>query len=256
MTEVTPTVDTVPAPVVTTPPAAIVEQKSDATPATPDEQKTLTQEEVNKLVAKRLDRERRKWERERAQPPVTTTPVTPPKVEDFSDAPAYAEALAETKATEIANKREAERHAATVRAAYDEREETARDKYDDFEQVAYNPNVPVTQVMAEAVMRSKVGPEVLYHLGSNPKEAHRIAQLPLTEQAMEIGELSAKLAAAPPVKTVSTAPAPISPVTPAAVAAKTYDTTDPRAAKEMSTSDWIEAERARQRKAAEAKRNR
>ena len=139
-----------------------------------------------------------------------------------------------------------ERQQAEVLESYHEREEKARDKYEDFEQVAYNPRLPITQVMAETIQASDIGPEMAYYLGSNPKEADRIARLSPFLQAKEIGKIEAKLAENPPVKKSSSAPTPISPVTPRGGNARVLDTTDPRSIKEMSTSEWIEAERQRQ----------
>jgi len=136
--------------------------------------------------------------------------------------------------------------------AYHEREEEARVKYDDFEQVAYNPTLRITDVMAQTIQASDLGPDLAYHLGSNPKEAERIARLPPFLQAKEIGKIEAKLADNPPVKKTTSAPAPIAPVTARASSASTYDTTDPRSIKSMSTSEWIEAERQRQIKKLEA----
>ena len=76
------------------------------------------------------------------------------------------------------------------------------------------------------------------------------------EQAKEIGKIEARLASDPPVKKTSNAPAPISPVTARSNGAPSHDTTDPRSIKSMTTSQWIEAERARQMKKYEAQRNR
>ena len=130
--------------------------------------------------------------------------------------------------------------------AYHDKEEEVRGKYDDFDQVAYNPNLPITDVMAETIRASEIGPELAYHLGSNPKEADRIARLSPFLQAKEIGKIEAKLAAEPPQKKISSAPAPISPVTARATNPGVTDTTDPRSTKAMSDSEWIEAERRRQ----------
>jgi hypothetical protein len=219
--------------------------------------KVFTQEELDAAIGKRLAREARKWERERAQAqPPAPTQVVPPNVADFTDAVAYAEALAETKAVELVAKRQAEQEVVALRDSYEDRAEAARDKYDDLEQVAYNPAVPVTKVMAEAVMADELGPEILYHLGSHPSEASRIARLSAVQQAREIGKLSAKLASTPPAKTTSSAPAPITPVAARNGAAKVVDTTDPRATKSMSDAEWIIAENDRRRKRLEAPRNR
>ena len=145
---------------------------------------------------------------------------------------------------------------ATFLESYHEREEEARGKYDDFEQVAYNPKLTITNVMAETIQNSDVGPDVAYYLGTNPKEADRIARLSPFSQAKEIGKIEAKLADNPPVKKTSSAPAPIAPVTARGTSGAAFDTTDPRSTKTMSTSDWIAADRARQAKKWEAQRNR
>ena len=233
---------------------------------TPEEQpveqeatKTFTQEELDAIVGKRLAREQRKWEREQAQrlaeQQARQQPVdlAPEQFETYED---YADALAERKAEELLARREAELQQRALLDAYHEREEAARDKYDDFEMVAYNPELPVTEAMARAIQASDIGPDVLYHLGSNPKDAARISRLDPILQAREIGKIEAQLGAAPPVKKTSNAPAPIAPVTARSNGTPRYDTTDPRSTKSMSTSEWIEAERLRQIKKYEAQRNR
>lgn len=244
---------------------AAVEPVENVTPETHAEEeasKTFTQEELDAIVGKRLAREQRKWEREQQQRlaeqearqrAAAPADVTPDQFDTYDD---YAEALAERKAEELLAKREAARQQAELLEAYHDREEMARDKYDDFEQVAYNPELPVTEVMAQSIQASDVGPDVLYWLGSNPKEAARIARLPTILQAKEIGKIEATMASNPPVRKTSTAPAPIAPVTARSNGTPRFDTTDPRSVKSMSTSEWIEAERLRQIKKYEAQRNR
>lgn len=218
--------------------------------------KTFTQEELDAAIGKRLAREQRKWERENAArqvaQPAPKAAVEPPSADQFASPEAYAEALAEQKAEELLRRREAERQRSEVLESYHEREEEIRSKYDDFEQVAYNPSLSITPVMAETIQASDIGPEVAYFLGSNPKEADRIARLQPFLQAKEIGKIEATLAANPPVKKTTSAPAPISPVTAKSSGQPAYDTTDPRSMKTMSTSEWIEAERMRQIKKMEA----
>jgi hypothetical protein len=219
--------------------------------------KTFSQEELDAIVGKRLAREQRKWEREQAQRLAETqarAPVAPPAADDFESASAYADALADQRAQELLNKREAAKAQAELLDAYHDREEEARSKYDDFEQVAYNPKLPVTDAMAQTIQASEIGPDVIYWLGSNPKEAARISALPGLLQAREIGKIEAKLATNPPVKRTSTAPAPIAPVAARASGSSAYDTTDPRSIKTMSTSEWIEADRQRQIKKLESLR--
>jgi hypothetical protein len=109
-------------------------------------------------------------------------------------------------------------------------------------------------VMAQTIQSSDIGPDLVYHLGSNPKEADRISRLAPILQAKEIGRLEARLAENPVQKRTSGAPEPISPVTARGVGSGSFDTTDPRSIKTMSTSQWIEADRARQMKALQARK--
>jgi hypothetical protein len=219
--------------------------------------KTFTQEELDAAIGKRLAREQRKWEREQAQRAQTSAPLAAPVApEQFDSTDAYVEALAAQKAEQLLEQREQRRQQSELLESYHDREEKAREKYDDFAQVAYNPNLPITDVMAQSIQSSDIGPEMAYHLGANPKEAERISRLSPILQAKEIGKLEAKLAADPPVKKTSNAPTPISPITARSTGSPAYDTTDPRSIKTMSTSDWIEADRQRQIKKMEALRNR
>lgn len=222
---------------------------------TPDEKpakapRVFSQEELDAEVGKRLARQQRKWERENsamhAERLTLRGPVEIPPADQFESPEAYADALALKKAQELVAKRETDREKAQLVEAYHDREEDARTKYDDFEQVAYNPNIRITSSMAETIQASEIGPDVAYFLGSNPKEADRISKLTPLMQAREIGKIEARLASAPPVKKVTTAPEPITPVAARSIGNPTYDTTDPRSLKSMSTSEWIEAERARQ----------
>jgi len=235
----------------------------DITPAeaSTDAPKTFSQEELDAIVGKRLAREQRRWERDQAQKLAEldarrAMPVNPPAPDDFDNAARYAEALAEQKAQEMLRQRDAAQQQAKWLETYHEKEEDARGRYDDFEQVAYNPSLPVTDVMAQSIQASDSGPNIIYWLGSNPKEAERISKLPPFLQAKAIGTIEAKLAADPPVKKTSSAPAPIAPVNARSTSSPAYDTTDPRSVKTMSTSDWIEADRQRQIKKWEASRNR
>ena len=207
--------------------------------------KTFTQEELDAIVSKRLAREQRKWERDRVQQPAQP-PKDIPSVDQFESPEAYADALAEKKARELVAQRDAQQQQTQMLEAYHEREEAAREKYADFEQVAYNPKLPITDVMAQTIQASDVGPEVAYYLGANPQDAARISKLSPFLQAKEIGKIEARLASDPPVKKSSSAPAPITPVGARAAANQSYDTTDPRSTKTMSVSEWIEAERQRQ----------
>jgi hypothetical protein len=249
-------VDSAPAPEVTATPEAIENAPEVAESQTETtEEKKYSQAEIDAMIGKRLAREQRKWEREQQQRAAETQIVKAPSTasaEQFESPEAYAEALAYQRAEELIAKREAAKQQSQVLESYQEREEVARDKYDDFEQVAYNPKLPITNVMAETIQSSDIGPELAYYLGSNPKDAERISRMTPLAQAKEIGKIEAKLANDPPVKRTTSAPAPISPVTARSSGSPSHDTTDPRSIKSMTTSQWIEAERARQIKKQQA----
>ena len=253
-------VDSAPAPEVTATPENAVNapEVAENQPETTEEKK-YSQAEIDAMIGKRLAREQRKWERDQAQRSVETQIVKAAptaSADQFESPEAYAEALAYQKAEELIAKREAAKQHSAVLESYQEREEAARDKYDDFEQVAYNPKLPITDVMAETIQSSDIGPELAYYLGTNPKDAERISRMSPLSQAKEIGKIEAKLAAEPPVKRTTSAPAPISPVTARSSGSPAYDTTDPRSIKTMSDSQWIEAERVRQMKKLQAMANR
>ena len=252
-------VDSAPSPEVTTTPEN-VEQKSviaDESTEQPVEEKKYSQADIDAMIGKRLAREQRKWEREQAQRSVErqVVPSEIPTPDQFQSPNDYADFI-RLEADKLVQQREAAKQQSQVLESYQEREEMARDKYDDFEQVAYNPNLPITNVMAETIQHSEIGPELAYYLGTNPKDAERISRLSPFMQAKEIGKIEAKLADNPPVKKTTSAPAPISPVTARTTGSPALDTTDPRSIKSMTTSQWIEAERLRQTKKWEAQRNR
>lgn len=71
----------------------------------------------------------------------------------------------------------------------------AADKYDDFNDVVFdNKQLPITNMMRDALYECGQGGEVVYHLGKNPAEATRIAGLNLIGQVSAINELSKKFA--------------------------------------------------------------
>ena len=47
----------------------------------------------------------------------------------------------------------------------------------DFQDVIQNSDVPMTQVMQQAIMESESGPKLAYHLATNPEDAERIARM-------------------------------------------------------------------------------
>lgn len=208
-----------------------------------EEPRLFTQEEVDAIAAKTRAQERRRAEREiaqREQQPRTPS-AEPPKPDDYKTAAEYLDALGDWKADHRIAAREQQKQQNEVKATYAEREEGARNKYPDFEEVAYSDHVPITKAMAATIMESEHGPEMAYWLGKNLKAAERIAGLSPLAQAKELGKIEATLAPkTATVKQSTSAPAPIAPVGARSTPA-TYSTSDPRSTKTMSTSEWIEA---------------
>lgn len=182
--------------------------------------KSGVQDRINTLTRKRREAERREayW-RGKAEatpaPAPASTPAAAPKAEDlnpddFDTNADYLKAFAKTARTEaraeITRDQEQKRTAdsqAKIQTSYSKGRET----YDDFDDVALDPSVPISQNMFDAAVGDNLD-KILYHLGSNTGEAARIAALPPTQQVKEVGILEAKLKAEPPAKTTTNAPAP------------------------------------------------
>lgn len=87
-----------------------------------------------------------------------------------------------------------QQHAAKAKSdSFQARVTEAKSEFADFDTVAFNKDLPVSPVMADAITDSEIGPKILYHLGKNPAEAARIAKLSAVAQVREIGKLEAKL---------------------------------------------------------------
>ena len=78
-----------------------------------------------------------------------------------------------------------------------------------FDREAFD-SLPLTPVIAQAIIDSDMPSKVMVHLASNPDEVERISRLSPARQAAEIGKIETVLSAAR-VK-ASNAPAPIKPV--------------------------------------------
>lgn len=69
--------------------------------------------------------------------------------------------------------------------------ESAIDKYDDFEEVAYK--APISDLTAELVAENDQGAEIAYFLGKNPEEAKKLSNMSLANQVRELDRLAVKL---------------------------------------------------------------
>lgn len=123
--------------------------------------------------------------------------------------------IAETQANAAHHQQKAQsltqQNQTEARSAFEDACGEARERYVDFDAIARNPNLSVSQDMAEIVLGLDTGPDVLYELGKNPSLAAQIAQMPTVQAALAIGRIEAGLAKPKPI-TTSNAPSPITPV--------------------------------------------
>lgn len=268
-------------PVATPEPTVGSETVSDVPPETsgepethePEAEKTFTQKELDEIIAKRVAKEQRKAQREadrRIAAALQEQPKQPqvqaegrPKPENFTSTEDYVEAVADWKASErirtelearekASNEARQREEVSKVHSEFLSREDEVREKYDDYDKVAYQTPYECTPAMAQVIQWSEMGPELAYYLGKHPDEASRIAQIrnPLVA-AKELGKLEDKISASPSVQKTSSAPTPIKPVT-SKSSIPVRDTTDPRS-DSLSTKEWIRLENERERKKLAAK---
>lgn len=169
--------------------------------------------------------------------------ATAPKLADFNyDEDAYRSAVEKHASERTARDLQQQR----IVQGWQKKVSAASEKYPDFAeaQAAVELSIPALYELMEA----DNGPDIMHHLYENPDEADAIAALSPRAQIRAIGRLEAKLAAAPPKpKTPSKAPAPIAPVSGKAAPANDIPQDSD------SIDDWMRKERAREKRAAEAR---
>lgn len=209
-----------------------------------DPNKSYTQADLDRIVAKVKKNERYRTKKEveafyqgresAAAPKPDPAPVKaavedkPPTREAFDSYEAFLDAKAEytgrKAAADYRAKAEAEAKEEQARTAHAERTKSFQDKvnakYPDLaERIADIGEIAMPPGMADAIAESDLGPDVLNHFADNPKDFERIAALSPSAAIREIGRLEARLegAAQKPapvaeVKNPSAAPKPISPL--------------------------------------------
>jgi len=192
----------------------------------PKKAKPKVQKRIDELTKARHDAERRadrlqaELERARVQPVLATTNAPDPGEYEQGEAdPNYVSDLTVHKLEQrqAAARADSDKQNAEIRqkdAAKDWAARTAEaaTRYDDYEAVAMNNSLPISDAMAEAITESDLGPDILYKLGQNPAEARRISSLSPVKQAIEIGRLETLVEGSegvePVPKRLTTAPAP------------------------------------------------
>ena len=133
-----------------------------------------------------------------------------------------------------------------IQESHLERVNEAVGRHDDFYEVVENSKIVVQPRAADYIKRLDNGPEVMYHLAKNPKDAEALQALEEIEQVGALGQLAAQLRSggeARPArkKLESQAPDPISPV---AGASKSQ----PVPLDQMPWADYVKARRAGQKR--------
>lgn len=182
----------------------------------------LTREKYEAL----RERDRLNWELEQLkQSPAKSPPVAqePPTLESSGfDEKAYQAELrkfyveqakeeARAEARKLIDEERQQTQAKARESEFEQRQnDFIKSKPDYRERVIDNPDLPITQAMAEIIRASEIGPQIAYHLAEHEDIAAQIAQLPPALQAREIGRLEARLESqkAPPKPQVSQAPPP------------------------------------------------
>lgn len=233
-----------------------VDTNEEATPSEPESPPADTAEDAEQAakpargVQKRIDelvrqREEERREKERLlaiieqslpKQPQTPAPADGKPVPDqFEDYESYLEALVDWKSDQKISQREQVRERQTSEqqkvSAFQEQVARAREQYADFEAVAFNPSLPISEHMQAVILDSDQGAALAYHLGKHPGEAARIAQLPPMAAARELGRIEATLQAPAAPRRASSAPEPITPVGTREAASR-----DPS---KMTTEEWM-----------------
>lgn len=94
-------------------------------------------------------------------------------------------------------------------ATYQKRVEEFSKDHPDYDDVAGNEEIPISNAMSAVILNDEDGPAIAYYLGQNPDEAERISKLSPARVGSELGRIAAKLNAKP---IVSTKPKPITPL--------------------------------------------
>ena len=206
-------------------------------PAEPE--KSYTQADLDRIVAKvkkntryATKREMEAFQQGAASARQPERPAQPaqqqadpkPTRDQFESYESFLEATADYTARNAAAKERARLDAeATAKEQRDAQVKRATDfqkrvleKYPDLpDRVAEIGDMTMPAGMSDAIAESDLGPEILNHFASNPKDFERIAALSPSAAIREVGKLEARLEgpkSEPAPKAASKAPAPVKPV--------------------------------------------
>jgi hypothetical protein len=70
----------------------------------------------------------------------------------------------------------------------------AREKHPDFDETMSHLNLPTSHAMAEAILDSELGAEIMYWLGKHPSDCKLIGDLEPISAVREIGRIEGTIA--------------------------------------------------------------
>lgn len=145
-----------------------------------------------------------------------------PNPKDFSDMYEYAEALAEYSSEKKLAQRDREEQNRKVADAnkakfedWGNRINAAKTEMPDFDDMLASSEVRVSDQIRDAIIKSPVGPRILYHLAENDEAAKKLSELPVEDALIAFGKIEATFESKPEKKSIvakTKAPAPINPI--------------------------------------------
>jgi len=122
-----------------------------------------------------------------------------PTPDDFKDAFEYAEALASWSAENALARREQEVKQKEVEAkrntvikTWQEKLETTKAEFSDYEDMVASSTVKVNDTVRDAIIESDVGPRILYEIASDDEMAEKLSTMTTSSALKLIGKLEAK----------------------------------------------------------------
>lgn len=227
MNEETPAPEVVEEPAPTPTPDPSPDPQAEA--AEPVKEELIPRKRLDKIVWQREEEKRRGdyWEAEakKLKAPKETTPeavdpgkpnVNDPKWKSYDE---FTEALAEWKVEQRIQKAHQEFSQRTANErrqeslnTFKERSEKVKEKYPDYDELF--EDATISEAMAEPIMESESGPEIVVYLAKNPEVAKTLSKMSPIAAAREIGKIEAKLDDLLQTKIITDAKPPLKPVRP------------------------------------------
>lgn len=168
----------------------------------------------------RVEQERNQYQQlleslqgQQQQPRQQQQPYGAPRLEDFDDYDTYQRALVRHEAQQELQQFHQRQQAQSALQQFEQRAMARADKPADYMQriaeVFSDDSLPVSNLVAGAIMGTDDGPDLAYHLHQHPDQLRRLAAMPDWQQGIEIAAIMQRMKATPPP---SKAPKPVAPL--------------------------------------------